>query len=593
MKRYSEMHMNDIKRGLGDLDPVQKAALAQALKKRIESKKKEELEAADFDVVVLGGGLAGSTLARQIILEKPDVKILVLERKAFPCPEVAFKVGESASELQAHYFGKMLNLKDHFSDKQIKKGGARYFFSHMDNSDITRRVEVGVKNFPTVPSYQFDRGRLETFLFEDNTRLGITYWEQCKVEDVQIGSPQRITLKRDKEDVQVSARWVVDASGRAAVLKRKLGLAENTEHAANAAWFRIPGTVNIEKWSSDTTWQSRTKEGLRCVSTTHFMGKGYWVWLIVLPTNATSIGLVADPDIHPLKTMNRLEHLLTWLKTYEPQLADALEENRDGIDDFTAFKHFSHGCKRVFSPERWCITGDAGVFADPFYSPGGDFIAMGNSLIKDMIIDDLKGNFSAVKIEENNFSFLGLFKLYLLTYQNQYPVMGNGNVMYAKIVWDWAIYWGVNALLFFHGNRAFDTAWLSSVQKEMNIFNQLNTQMQNLFPVWSNLKEVVVGDKMQSLFDLEFLHDMHKELEAGFNEVELKEKLVQNIKILEILAQEFLNQVNDLKASVSNDMESEISWADTLDITSHSLISEELSTDLNRLRMTQLIDDNA
>ena len=585
--------MNDIKRGLDDLDPVQKTALAQALKKRIELRKKEELETADFDVVVLGGGLAGSTLARQIILEKPAAKILVLERKSFPCPEVSFKVGESASELQAHYFETILNLKNHFKEQQIKKGGARYFFSHMDNSDITRRVEVGVKNFPTVPSFQFDRGRLETFLFEDNTRLGITYWEQCKVEDVVIGSPQRITLKRDKQNTQVSARWVVDASGRAAVLKRKLGLAESTDHEANAAWFRVPGTIDMDEWTNDAAWKTRTKDGLRRVSTTHFMGKGYWVWLIVLPTNATSIGLVADPDIHPLKTMNRLEHLLTWLKTHEPQLAAAIEHNSDKIDDFTAFKHFSHGCKRVFSPERWCITGDAGVFADPFYSPGGDFIAMGNTLVKEMIVDDLNGNFSAVKIEENNFSFLGLFKLYLLTYQDQYPVMGNGNVMYAKIIWDWAIYWGVNALLFFHGNRAFDTVWLSSVQKEMNTFNQLNTQMQSLFPVWSNLKDVVVSDKMQSLFDLEFLHDMHKELEAGFNEVELKEKLVHNINILEILAQEFLKQANDLKLSVSNDADDKGSWVDTLDITSNSLISEEMSTDLTHLRMTQLIDDNA
>lgn len=586
--------MKDIKQRLEDLDPAQKSAVAQALKQKIELRKKQSLNSADYDVVIVGGGLAGSTLARQIIQHKPDVKILVVEKKSFPCPEVAFKVGESASEVQAHYYGEILGLKNHFCERQIEKGGARYFFSFMDNSDIVRRMEVGVKDFPPVPGYQFDRGRLETFLFEDNSRLGITYWDNCKVEEVVIGQPQRLMLKRDKQDIEVSARWVVDASGRAALLKRKLGLAETTEHAANAAWFRISGTIDVDQWSNDSRWRKRTKEGLRKVGTSHLMGKGYWVWIIVLPTNATSIGLVADPAVHSLKTMNQLEHLLAWLKIYEPQLAAAIDQNKNGIQDFTAFKHFSHGCKRVFSPDRWCITGDAGVFADPFYSPGGDFIAIGNSLIKELIVADLNNDFSASRIEEYNCGFLGLFKLYLLTYKNQYPVMGNTKVMLAKIIWDWAIYWGVNAFLFFNGNRAFDTQWLSSVQQEMSAFNRINTQIQNLFPVWSQLEDVTTGDNMFSLFDLEFLYKLHTGLVAELTETEVRKQLVSNIQKLEVLAKEYLQHVSKLQLEAQHPAAlTAHPWDASLEVSSHPLISQEMLSDLTCIRTTQLINCNA
>ena len=50
-----------------------------------------------------------------------------------------------------------------------------------------------------------------------------------------------------------------------------------------------------------------------------------------------------------------------------------------------------HGTKRIFSPERWCLTGDAGAFLDPLFSPGSDFIGICNSLITDLVTPDLDG----------------------------------------------------------------------------------------------------------------------------------------------------------------------------------------------------------
>ena len=57
----------------------------------------------DYDVTILGGGLSGLTLAKQLKTQRPDIRIAILERNVFPVPEGAHKVGESTIEVGAHY----------------------------------------------------------------------------------------------------------------------------------------------------------------------------------------------------------------------------------------------------------------------------------------------------------------------------------------------------------------------------------------------------------------------------------------------------------------------------------------------------------
>src|SRR3954447_6529054 len=127
-----------------------------------------------YDVAILGGGLAGGCLARQLRMEAPGVSVLVAEKRAHPVPEAAFKVGESSVEIGAHYFQKRLGLEPHLRSAQLEKLGLRYFFSHGDNRDIAERTELGPTQFSPVPSFQLDRGRLENFLLGDNAAMGAT-----------------------------------------------------------------------------------------------------------------------------------------------------------------------------------------------------------------------------------------------------------------------------------------------------------------------------------------------------------------------------------------------------------------------------------
>ena len=82
---------------------------------------------------------------------------------------------------------------------------------------------------------------------------------------------------------------------------------------------------------------------------------------------------------------------MDWLREFEPQCAEVVEAQASQLEDFLALQHFAHGCARVFSPDRWALVGEAGVFTDPFYSPGSDFIAMGNDYVTDLIVRDARG----------------------------------------------------------------------------------------------------------------------------------------------------------------------------------------------------------
>ena len=68
-----------------------------------------------------------------------------------------------------------------------------------------------------------------------------------------------------------------------------------------------------------------------------------------------------------------------------------VESLEDRLEDFLALKHYAHGCERVISPDGWSLVGEAGVFTDPFYSPGSDFIAIGNDLTTDLVDPDGRG----------------------------------------------------------------------------------------------------------------------------------------------------------------------------------------------------------
>lgn len=496
---------------------------------------------ARYDVVIAGGGLAGLTLARQLQLEAPATRVLVCEKRAHPVPEAAFKVGESSVEIGAHYFKHVLQLDDVLKRDHLPKMGLRYFFPHGNNQNVADRAEFGPAGFPAVPSFQLDRGRLENSLLQMVRAGGATVLDGCSVRDVAIDrTGHRLTIAGTGGPLDVTARWLIDTTGRSGLIKRTLGLRRSVTHAANAAWFRLPVRLKVDDWSTDAAWLARVPSRERWLSTNHLMGAGYWVWLIPLGSGSTSVGIVADPALHPFHRINRFARAMDWLREFEPQCADAVARHAEGLEDFLCLQHFAHGCAQVFSPDRWALTGESGVFTDPFYSPGSDFIAIGNDFAADLIARDLRGEDVSERAETFNRLHLRLFDAVLKLYTNQYPLMGNAPVMAAKISWDNAAYWSVTALLFFQ-RRLRQPEFMASVDPLLRRFFVLHARMQQLFNAWGATVRGAYGQARINVLDVARLQRLQAALDdPPMSDDALRARLDENYAWLESMASAWL-----------------------------------------------------
>jgi flavin-dependent dehydrogenase len=494
------------------------------------------------DVVILGGGLAGLTLALQLRAEQPALSLTVLERQAHPVPEAAHKVGESTVEIGAHYLDTVIGLDAHLRERQLRKFGFRFFFSD-GRSDIDAVTELGASRYLHTPGYQIDRGILENHLGDEARARGVRFLTRAVVRDVRLDAAATHTVCYEHEGAEhaLAARWVVDASGRAGLMRKQLGLQTDNGHHANAVWFRLGKRIDIDDWSQDSAWHARCEKRERWLSTNHLVGPGYWVWLIPLSSGSHSIGIVADEKMHPLRTMNSFERAREWLCRHQPRLGEIVERERGTLQDFLTLKRFSYGCKRVFSADRWALTGEAGLFLDPFYSPGTDFIAISNTYICALIALEGAGKPLGTFAPMYEQIFFSFYESTLELYRGQYPLFGDAEVMPVKVIWDYAFYWGILCQLFF-GKRLTDLASLSRLRRELVAVQRVNTQLQALFRVWSAARPAGNAARMLDQAALPWFAELNRSLNDPLDDAAFQQRIRDNARLLHGLAAQILER---------------------------------------------------
>ncbi|MCO4774282.1 MAG: tryptophan 7-halogenase, partial [Deltaproteobacteria bacterium] len=499
-----------------------------------------EMAPQNHDVLILGGGLAGLTLALQILRARPEANVLVAEKSDWPPPIAAHKVGESTVELGTHYLRHVLGLAEYLDAEHLPKLGLRFFFQTTPDAPLHERPEFGAASELPVPSHQVDRGLLEAELARRVQDLGCAFLSGARVSSVELSKHgHTVTLKTPDGEQTEQARWLVDATGRAGMLKRQLKLREPSPHDSNAIWFRVDEDIDIETWDPDPEFAARVPPGLRRLSTNHLMGDGYWVWFIPLSSGSTSVGIVSDPQIHDLKGMSTIDGAMSWLREHEPLAAKAIAPHLDGLQDFHVLRHYSHGAQRVFHPLRWALTGDAGAFLDPFYSPGTDFIALSNTYITDLVCRDLAGERVRSRVNEYNRTYLSMWNAWLPVYERMYETFGVGQVAALKVAWDYSTYWSFQVPTFVN-DGFLDVKLMTRTRHLWERITELNRTLQGNLLFWARNEPAPTAlrsglvDSMQ----VPFLRRFQEQMADRGDLTDLEARLRTNLTVLETLSAE-------------------------------------------------------
>lgn len=403
----------------------------------------------DYDVVIMGGGMAGLFLGRQLKKSNPDSNIIILEKSS---QIHDWKVGEATVEIACHYIADRLNLTNYLNRKHLTKNGLRYFFDNEDKDlPLEEMSEIGTWGPPPHSTFLFDRKVLEEDFVEMNRSNGVEVLQGAIVKDFHItqseGEPKsknplhQVTFLHNNKTTTIKTKWLIDATGRKQTLLKKLKINIQRDKRLKTAsiWGRFSQVKDIDQ-SENTSWRKRVNFSSRMLSTMHFMNKGYWIWVIPLPQDIYSIGVVYDKEIltdGPKKE----EDFVPFLKKQE-SLRSLLENSQ--LLDCKFFNELPYYSGQYFSENRWAVIGDSSAFLDPFYSPGSDFIAIANDMVASLISTDHHHNRTTEfkeRVQEYNTYYKNRYERLMKLYVNNYQFFGSYELINKKYFMDLANYY--------------------------------------------------------------------------------------------------------------------------------------------------------
>jgi flavin-dependent dehydrogenase len=401
----------------------------------------------NYDVVILGGAFSGAAAAILLRRDRPDLSVLVVDRQR----EFDAKVGEATTEMSGMFLTRRLAMWQHLEREHLPKEGLRYWFQNEKVHGHADASESGAFQRSTVPSFQLRRDTLDEHLLATAVAEGAELARPARVRDVELGDfDHRVTFEREEspgEAETVGCRWVLDATGRANFLGKKLGLIErNREHPTAAVWGRWQNVRHIDDVAARGPLKlSRGNVASRRLATNHYMGFGYWVWFIPLGNGETSVGIVFDTRLIQVDRGSNMESEYRAFLQAIPSAAELLEGSHLRTEDLRTYSNLAYVTKQYMG-NGWALMGDAAAFLDPYYSPGLDHASFSVEatveIVKAQTAPGAGAAAIAARIAEHNATFDRSYRRFFeAVYKDKYYYMGEHDLLSASFLMDTAQYY--------------------------------------------------------------------------------------------------------------------------------------------------------
>jgi flavin-dependent dehydrogenase len=339
----------------------------------------------ECDVVVMGGGPAGSTIST--LLAERGHRVVLVEKDSHP----RFHIGESLLPANLPLFEK-LGVAREMAEIGMEKWGATFVSPTHDHTSGFRFDEATDRSMPL--AYQVRRSQFDEILFRRAERVVAEARERCRVREVDLGdekNPPRVTaVGADGTVHEWRPKFVVDATGRETLLGNRLKMKrKNPEHNSAALFGHFR---NARRDAGEL-------EGNIII----FWFDHGWFWFIPLKDGVTSVGAVVWPYYMKARAKPVREYFMDTVALC-PKLAERLVD-AELVEEPTATGNYSYECDACQGVNH-ILVGDAYTFIDPVFS-SGVLLAMNAGFAGAEVIDArLKGDAGAEERARTRFEFV-------------------------------------------------------------------------------------------------------------------------------------------------------------------------------------------